>query len=44
MIIQLYDSGVLDLKGAVAKTAQALRMSEQSIYRYVAKVKRGRGE
>ena len=44
LIIDLYDSGVLDLKGAVAKTAQALRMSEQSIYRYVAKVKRGRGE
>ncbi len=44
LIIDLYDSGVLDLKGSVAKTAEALRMSEQSIYRYIAKLRRARGE
>ncbi len=44
LIIDLYDSGVLDLKGSVAETAEALRMSEQSIYRYIAKLRRARGE
>ena len=44
LIIDLYDSGVLDLKGAVAKTAEVLKMSEPSVYRYLAKIKRARGE
>lgn len=40
LLLDLYDTGVFELKGAVAKAAEALQMSEQSIYRYLSKVKR----
>lgn len=42
IICDLYDMGVFSLKGAVAKTAEALRISEQSVYRYLTKIKRAR--
>ena len=44
LILDLYDAGVFDLKGAVAKAAEALHMSEPSIYRYLAQIRRARGE
>ncbi|MBR1780671.1 MAG: helix-turn-helix domain-containing protein [Oscillospiraceae bacterium] len=44
LIVDLYDAGVFELKGAVARAALALGMSEQSIYRYLAKIRRARGE
>lgn len=42
IICDLYDVGVYNLKGAVAKTAGVFQVSEQSIYRYLAKLKRAR--
>ena len=44
LIIELYDMGVFELKGAVAKAAEALHMSEPSVYRYLAQIRRARGE
>ncbi len=44
LFIDLYDEGVFELKGAVAKAAEALHMSEQSVYRYLAQIRRARGE
>lgn len=44
LFIDLYDAGVFELKGAVAKAAETLHMSEQSVYRYLAKIRRARGE
>ncbi len=41
-IFDLYDMGVFELKGAVARTADALEISAQSVYRYLAKIKRAR--
>lgn len=42
LICDLYDAGVYNLKGAVARTAGVFQVSEQSIYRYLAKLKRAR--
>lgn len=42
LLLDLYETGVFELKGAVAKAADLLQMSEQSIYRYLSKVKRVR--
>lgn len=42
IICDLYDEGVFELKGAVARAADALGVSVQSIYRYLAKIKRAR--
>lgn len=42
IICDLYDMGVYNLKGAVAKTAEVLHISEQSVYRYLAKIKKAR--
>lgn len=42
ILVDLYDLGVFKLKGAVAKTAEALKISEQSVYRYLAKIKKAR--
>lgn len=42
IITDLYDSGVFELKGAVAKTAEALKCSEKSVYRYIKALKRAR--
>ena len=41
-ICDLYDEGIFNLKGAVARTAEMLRVSEQSVYRYVAKIRKAR--
>lgn len=40
LLLDLYETGVFELKGAVSKAAHELQMSEQSIYRYLAKIKR----
>lgn len=42
ILVDLYDMGAFRIKGAVAKAAQALKMSEQSVYRYLAKIKKAR--
>lgn len=44
LITDLYDMGVFSVKGSVMETASILGMSEQSVYRYIAKIKRFRGE
>ena len=44
LFIELYDMGVFELKGAVAKAAEALHISEPSVYRYLAQIRRARGE
>lgn len=43
LICDLMDDGVFELKGAVARCAQLLSVSPQSIYRYITKIKRARG-
>lgn len=43
LICDLMDDGVFELKGAVARCAQLLSVSPQSIYRYISKIKRARG-
>ncbi len=43
LICDLMDDGVFELKGAVARCAQLLAVSPQSIYRYISKIKRARG-
>lgn len=42
VICDLYDMGVYNLRGAVAKTAELMQISEQSVYRYIAKIKKAR--
>lgn len=42
LILDLYDAGVFELKGSVAKAADAIGMSEQSIYRYLSKIRKNR--
>lgn len=42
VICDLYDLGVYNLKGAVARTAEVMQISEQSVYRYIAKLKKAR--
>ena len=38
----LYDAGVFRLKGAIPKTAEALGISEQTVYRYVSAIRKAR--
>lgn len=40
LLLDMYETGVFELKGAVAKAAHELQMSEQSIYRYLTKIRR----
>lgn len=40
IICDLYELGVYEIKGAVAKTAEVLKISEQSVYRYLSKIKK----
>ncbi len=42
ILFKLYGMGVYNLKGAVARTADELQISEQSVYRYLSKVKKSR--
>ena len=42
IILDLYDMGVFELKGAVAKAAEELQISVQSVYRYLTKIKKAR--
>ena len=44
LILDLYDTGVFSVKGSVMRAAEKLHLSEQSVYRYIAKIKRMRGE
>lgn len=44
LLVDLYDAGVFSLKGAVARTADTMELSEKSVYRYLAKIRRARGE
>lgn len=42
LLLDLYDTGVFELKGAVARAADAIHMSEQSVYRYLSKIRKNR--
>lgn len=42
VFLDLYDSGVFRFKGAVPRVAEELRMSEQSVYRYLSNIKKKR--
>lgn len=42
LICEMYDLGVFELKGSVAKAAEALQISEQSVYRYLSKIRKAR--
>lgn len=42
IIIDLYDMGMFNIKGAVAKVADRLSMSTKSVYRYISKIKENR--
>ena len=41
-MVDLYDAGFFELKGAVAKAAEVLGISQKSVYRYLAKIKQAR--
>lgn len=43
VIFDLYDLGIFEIKGSVARTAEELCVSEQSIYRYISKIRKARG-
>ncbi len=43
IIFDLYDLGIFEIKGSVARTAEELCVSEQSIYRYISKIRKARG-
>ncbi len=38
----LYDAGVFRLKGAIPQTAEALGISEQTVYRYISSIRKAR--
>ena len=40
--MDLYDTGVFRLKGAIPKAAEALKISEKTIYRYLSEIKKMR--
>lgn len=42
IIIDLYDMGMFNIKGSVAKVAERLSMSTKSVYRYISKIKENR--
>jgi len=42
IFLDLYDAGVFRFKGAVPKAAEVLKMSEQSVYRYLSNIKKKR--
>lgn len=42
IIIELYDAGVFRMKGIIPQVAEGLAMSEQSVYRYLSKIKKMR--
>ena len=42
VFIDIYDTGVFKLKGAIPRAAEALKVSEKTIYRYLSEIKKGR--
>lgn len=42
IIIELYNAGVFRMKGIIPQVAEGLAMSEQSVYRYLSKIKKMR--
>lgn len=42
LLLDMYEADLFEMKGAVAKAAEVLQMSEQSIYRYLSKIRRYR--
>ncbi|MBO4848867.1 MAG: helix-turn-helix domain-containing protein [Clostridia bacterium] len=44
LLTDMYDEYVFSVKGSVAKAAEVLGMSEQSVYRYISNIKKMRGE
>ena len=40
ILFELYGMGIYNLKGAVARTAKELQISEQSVYRYLSKLRK----
>ena len=44
LLMDLYDTGVFSLRGAVSRAAVCMGMSEQSVYRYLSRIRRARGE
>lgn len=42
IICDLFDMGIFNLKGSVARAAEELQVSEQSVYRYLTKIKKAR--
>ncbi len=41
-ICELYEMGIFELKGAVARTALCLNCSEKSVYRYISTIRKAR--
>lgn len=41
-ICDLYDADIFELKGAVPRVAEAINLSTQSVYRYVAEIRKAR--
>ena len=42
LFMDIYDTGVFRIKGAIPKAAEAMGISEQTIYRYISEIKKAR--
>ena len=42
LFLDIYDTGVFRIKGAIPKVAEAMGISEQTVYRYISEIKKHR--
>ena len=42
LFMDIYDTGIFRIKGAIPKTAEAMGISEQTVYRYISEIKKAR--
>ena len=42
LFMDIYDTGIFRIKGAIPKAAEAMGISEQTIYRYISEIKKAR--
>ena len=40
LFLDIYDTGIFRIKGAIPKTAEAMGISEQTVYRYISEIKK----
>lgn len=42
LFVDIYDTGVFRIKGSIPKAAEAMQISEQTVYRYISEIKKAR--